>query len=238
MSSLPPPPYTVTPPKSDPTLATMPFEVLQRIFHFVVSARPTLSDRALARWSLVKETRLVSTIFYKVIQAQLRTLLLQSYLASVRPPFSSTFVQLTGIPSQQISIVLANCPLKETQVLDLFIAAATREKAEHIESDLYEEMNWRNDLFLFNQPSARLTDLLLASPLVPSLPFSKSDLSVSFTPRRVTLHRTSSAHGGKRTELLKLDREKGEQEDVVILKLIEALKHLRASGGLLVDTLG
>lgn len=79
------------------------------------------------------------------------------------------------------------------------------------------------------QPQARLLDLLLVHPSLPALwPSTPSELTLSFTPRRLTLWRLQpSGRPGPKVELGSFNRSKGEGEDLLLERLLSILREGR-----------
>lgn len=92
-----------------------------------------------------------------VIQTYLRKFHLPNYTSHVRPPFTTSPIPLSPfdppVPVSGVTVEGVVYQPRETAVLDLFIVALIRERAEAMESELYETMNWREDVFTLYQVS-------------------------------------------------------------------------------------
>lgn len=96
---------------------------------------------------------LSASLFLSVAQRRLRGLLLPSYLTQIRTPFGSSLSPQTLVDaSVSVEGLLFPEATHELAILDLYIAAYLRERAEAAESAGFgEAANWREDLFVLYQ---------------------------------------------------------------------------------------
>lgn len=171
----------------------------------------------------------------------LRSFYLPYYVSQIRPPYSSNPFPLASSGASTSSAAL-DTPQRETAVLDMFIAFKVRQDMLRDESSLHLDGGDEalKDLFELMQPRARMEDVsrkyLLRANLTTlqspdgssarsnysfgsdAIPFSQ--ISCSFTPRKVGLVRTV---GGRRKTLVEKTREKNESLESVAKRLVKEL---------------
>jgi hypothetical protein len=172
-------------------------------------------------WDLCAGVRLACRRLSSAASAILRQRHLASYLAFVRPPYTT----------DPLGARLDGTPHVEVQALDRLAAATSLTTRLTDESDLHlfterdgDRPAWLDDIFGRLQPSLRLTDLLAS--LLVARGHSETDVGVRLGLRDValTLPRASSTagRGVLRREMATAPREAGEALEATAERLVRA----------------
>ncbi|THH04238.1 hypothetical protein EW145_g5672, partial [Phellinidium pouzarii] len=179
-----PPPYSVDPdgaslppfpgpgPFSRPvaTFAALPPHILLYIVHQTLSQRRVERQRKALYWMTIS-LRLVNRAMFVACMHVLRSTYLPAYTSLIKQPYSSDPFPLSSASPSSPSASYPPAPpylaspsdsvQRETQVLDLFLAAKVREDVWADDTELHLEREEAfQDLFDLLQPRARLEDLV------------------------------------------------------------------------------
>ncbi|KAL5525337.1 hypothetical protein ACEPAF_9207 [Sanghuangporus sanghuang] len=154
------------------TFDALPPHVILHIVNLTLTPRKGRPDVEYTRKVLYWMTiclRLVNRSLYIACMHVLRSTYLPAYLSMIKPPYTSDPFPLLTPGSGTSGVIVSSSTLvspinsvqRETQVLDMFLAAKVREDVWADDSELHLEREEAfQDLFSVLQPKARLEDLV------------------------------------------------------------------------------